>query len=469
MGVDYYNCDLCKEIYADCGGGYCDFCRISMCGNCYSNDTTEFQLDEKIEIVICNEHYEKSNLKATVKYFNDKYKDHGIRISSNKHFLELMKEPECRKCKSTDCDVPKNYGYHKYECCVCYGRNPEDVCKGCLNSSSKKTVAKEIELSKACKDGNTEIVSRMIALGAKNLEEGFYKACKYGHLDIFKLLERKWLLKTDESSDESSEESSDDSDESSGGDSEEDSKEHSKETQVNSIQTARYKEAFRHACENYHIEIMEHILTKVPINMLEYVDFAFSTNLKDVVVRGYELLELCIKHGCSNYQKYFYRAIRIGDLKMTSMLLEKCTEKGIKVDYNEALLFACMGSHSKIIELMLDHGADNYNECLLELCRHDGAAKPKEKSWEDTEYESNIHIMKLLIDKAVATNPTIINECFLIACASDVSVDKIEFLMSKGPRYLRTGLELVNQRQSYRLKEAVKKAIIRRINELVLL
>lgn len=35
MGVDYYNCDLCKEIYTTCaGGGGCDMCGASWCSTC---------------------------------------------------------------------------------------------------------------------------------------------------------------------------------------------------------------------------------------------------------------------------------------------------------------------------------------------------------------------------------------------------------------------------------------------------
>lgn len=36
MGIDYYNCELCGVIFADCGyWGYCGNCESMMCGDCY--------------------------------------------------------------------------------------------------------------------------------------------------------------------------------------------------------------------------------------------------------------------------------------------------------------------------------------------------------------------------------------------------------------------------------------------------
>jgi hypothetical protein len=36
MGVDYYNCEVCNDIYCDAGYyGYCGNCEASLCGSCY--------------------------------------------------------------------------------------------------------------------------------------------------------------------------------------------------------------------------------------------------------------------------------------------------------------------------------------------------------------------------------------------------------------------------------------------------
>ncbi|MGY3188742.1 hypothetical protein ACVWXS_003466 [Lysinibacillus sp. TE18511] len=36
MGVDYYNCEICDEIFNDCGHfGHCGNCESILCGDCY--------------------------------------------------------------------------------------------------------------------------------------------------------------------------------------------------------------------------------------------------------------------------------------------------------------------------------------------------------------------------------------------------------------------------------------------------
>ena len=36
MGVDYYNCEICGDIFADAGHyGHCGKCEATLCGHCY--------------------------------------------------------------------------------------------------------------------------------------------------------------------------------------------------------------------------------------------------------------------------------------------------------------------------------------------------------------------------------------------------------------------------------------------------
>ena len=36
MGVDYYNCEICGEIFADvCHYGHCGNCEATLCGHCF--------------------------------------------------------------------------------------------------------------------------------------------------------------------------------------------------------------------------------------------------------------------------------------------------------------------------------------------------------------------------------------------------------------------------------------------------
>jgi hypothetical protein len=48
MGVDYYNCDLCDEIYTTCaGGGSCDSCGASWCDRCNEPSPVFYIGDDK--------------------------------------------------------------------------------------------------------------------------------------------------------------------------------------------------------------------------------------------------------------------------------------------------------------------------------------------------------------------------------------------------------------------------------------
>jgi hypothetical protein len=41
MGVDYYNCDECGEIFPDCDHyGYCCICDKRLCGSCFDQTTS---------------------------------------------------------------------------------------------------------------------------------------------------------------------------------------------------------------------------------------------------------------------------------------------------------------------------------------------------------------------------------------------------------------------------------------------
>lgn len=42
MGVDYYNCEMCEEIFSDAGyWGTCGNCESMMCGHCHDEMRTK--------------------------------------------------------------------------------------------------------------------------------------------------------------------------------------------------------------------------------------------------------------------------------------------------------------------------------------------------------------------------------------------------------------------------------------------
>lgn len=53
MGVDYYNCSVCEEIFSDAGYyGYCIECEGMMCGHCHDKMTKKYgQIGEDHEKV----------------------------------------------------------------------------------------------------------------------------------------------------------------------------------------------------------------------------------------------------------------------------------------------------------------------------------------------------------------------------------------------------------------------------------
>lgn len=52
MGVDFYNCDICNEIYGDCVGGSCEHCYASWCGEC-DKTISIFHFGEHIRCDVC--------------------------------------------------------------------------------------------------------------------------------------------------------------------------------------------------------------------------------------------------------------------------------------------------------------------------------------------------------------------------------------------------------------------------------
>jgi len=53
MGVDYYNCDICNEIYADCGTyESCQTCGASWCANCM-DEYEIFMIDDEERCDLC--------------------------------------------------------------------------------------------------------------------------------------------------------------------------------------------------------------------------------------------------------------------------------------------------------------------------------------------------------------------------------------------------------------------------------
>lgn len=54
MGVDYYTCDVCSEVYCDCGYcGLCEECSAGLCGDCYDKAIDKYGKDDDGQLNAC--------------------------------------------------------------------------------------------------------------------------------------------------------------------------------------------------------------------------------------------------------------------------------------------------------------------------------------------------------------------------------------------------------------------------------
>lgn len=95
-----------------------------------------------------------------------------------------------------------------------------------------------------------------------------------------------------------------------------------------------------------------------------------NDNNWDEIGHYYKLNFLCPEHSDYNFTKGLYSLCKNGDYEA----VRSAISKGI-TDWNEGLRGACEepyakyeGSYIKIIELMIQNGADNINDCLMRAC-----------------------------------------------------------------------------------------------------
>lgn len=54
MGVDFFNCDICGGIFADCGPcKMCENCSSYLCGECGDREAKKYGLDENGHLQKC--------------------------------------------------------------------------------------------------------------------------------------------------------------------------------------------------------------------------------------------------------------------------------------------------------------------------------------------------------------------------------------------------------------------------------
>lgn len=154
MGVDYYNCDVCQDIFSDCSGyGYCDGCYKRWCQSCY---VAKFIFDGRERCDLCwNDACIPVKSKQLLEFCCKKYKTTPSEIEEefrqeagpayqqpeDSYYCTSCIEGECAssKCVRIDdyCDVEDDDGdvRHVGYCCraqIKYcGADEDDICDEC--------------------------------------------------------------------------------------------------------------------------------------------------------------------------------------------------------------------------------------------------------------------------------------------------------------------------------------------------
>ncbi len=446
MGVDYYNCELCNEIYADCSDyGSCKICNKNVCPVCYHRDFVYYKLDTDVYWSTCPNHdymYDTDSIEGSSdpgssdsensSNCNDKIDTHtqdkkrvldsvnnyweckkrGIVIPTFKYLQSLQTGIHCVECENYicgkyECKKPEELDHKEIKCCVCSSKDGSNICKKCVKkdkNTKRSTVLINADLINACEKGKLQDAIDSIENGATNFIEGFNKASIKGHIEIVKLMINE-AFKTS--------------------------------TILN------YDAAIDFAFENDHIDIIDYLLSVkgVTFDINNYVEFIFrkvqrksgysSSNITENYKFDINMYNVLLKHGFTNFD----RCLALACLKDSQELADISIAAGA-TNFNEAMVFACIGDRENMIKLMLNHGANNFNECLLTVCSqkrpiyYDKDGKEPMNAWSYRD-KNNINLVNLFLDHG-ANN---LNEC-LITAARQGFKDSVIILVSKGATHI---------------------------------
>ncbi len=161
MGIDYDNCDVCGEIYADCDDfGSCEGCRKSWCSRC-NESYRSFRYGDKIRCDLCFStdpkpvtksalfDYALEKLKTTkdelvadLKRTRPEYNEPQNTYSCQDEREHICIESCTALANDFDDDSPEqDYIEHvRGRCCnSCYPDDPSEHCDECKKPKSKKS------------------------------------------------------------------------------------------------------------------------------------------------------------------------------------------------------------------------------------------------------------------------------------------------------------------------------------------
>lgn len=160
MGVEFYNCCICNDIYADCGEyGNCEGCGQSWCGRCDKTQNV-FWYDGSIRCTLCfstdpkpiedNDllEYALEKLNKSRAELIDDLKRDRPEYTEPQCVYECQEDPDLhicnKKCTTLDEDFSdedlKQYATHQVRgrCCnFKYPDDPDKKCNACYGKRKK--------------------------------------------------------------------------------------------------------------------------------------------------------------------------------------------------------------------------------------------------------------------------------------------------------------------------------------------
>lgn len=482
MGVDYYNCSECNEIYADCGDcGYCEYgyCNYNVCIGCHNDNSTVFDFTSDKDFTICNRHlevYEESDseteseseeseeseesssseeslkpkvLNDLLKYVNNKY---DINLKSMKELYSYKRIEYCKECKTTDCRKFTPGKYHTNTCCVCKKR---DICKSCKKEKPDNPIVLREKFINGCKNGSIETVSNIIetminviktSMLQAYLIEGFNNSCIYDNVEITKLLIQKY-----------------------------DIKEYRFDIyEINIIC------AFNNASFNV-IELLLGYITDVDLN--NYLGYVFrKLDGPNIVVIKDQKNQKDIEKYENKYNTYrlnlFHLLVSKGANDFNFCLLNSCIYQNIELaklsvekganNIKESLIIACSTSTSTstntstdLINYLLseknkqctDTDINTYNQCLYNLCSVNMC-----NMYYAVEKNKSIIPIHIHIAQFIELGANNYNECLIQACIHS-NIFAVNMLINKGANNLNTAMYHVSK--TYSNLDEIKKILIK--------
>ncbi len=306
MGVDYYNCDNCNEIYADCSNyGSCIVCNADVCYGCSIEIMSEYCFKDHYHREICDKHFDTST----------KYLD----VVINYKCIEFSID-ELLKMKCIDCDTCDNC----------------KVCCGCSVPNKN--------LIRACTKGNVEMLMESIKEGATLMNNGFLLACQYGHVNIVNELKKDHVSDITPGIKKAFEYRSIDI-----------IKNLMNKDNANSYIKTMFNE-YRSDSKflDSDFEIYKIFKSYGTIDMSFFLVAACKVDDHLLVSKILEDTEF----SKDEYEEALSVACKRSKSKCVELLIDKAS------NYNECMLFACSSDNELLVLRLISLGANNFNECM---------------------------------------------------------------------------------------------------------